>query len=56
MKILRYMASQDKNIKNSTKFISNLKKDYLREVKKFCADWHLPVKKVKGGVEYVCKS
>ena len=56
MKILRYIASQDKNIKNSTKFISNLKKDYLREVKKICADWHLPVKKVKGGVEYVCKS
>lgn len=56
MKILRFMASQDKNISNPTQFISNLKKSYLADVKKFCMDWGMQLQKPKGGIVNECKS
>ncbi len=56
MKILRLVASRDKNISDPTKFISNLKKNYLIDVKKFCEDWGMELQKPKSGVKGVCKS
>lgn len=53
MKILRYVASQDPNINDPTKFISNLKKNYLADVKDFCIKWNLELQKPKGGVDDV---
>lgn len=45
MKILRYMASQDKNIKKPTQFVTQLKKCYLNEVREFCVQWGLKIRK-----------
>jgi len=54
MKILRYIASQDQNINDPTKYITSLKKSYLLDVKDFCNKWSMPLQKPKGSDNNVC--
>lgn len=45
MKIIANVAKEDKNIQNAKLFVQGLKKSYLEDVKKFCVQWGLKIKK-----------
>lgn len=55
MKILRFMAVQDKNVDDPTKFVTSLKKQYLEDVKDFCNQWGMAIRKQKVGGKNECK-
>lgn len=45
MKIIANVAKEDKNIQNAKLFVQGLKKSYLEDVKNFCVQWGLQIRK-----------